>query len=169
MRLPNERETMRHATFRFLSAVLFSSTLLGPRALAQDRAAAPRESTPSGAAALIGEVLSPRNRMEEALRVLTPEMGGRVTGSPGYEAALQWGMEALRRAGVDSVRLEPYDAPARWESESAAPAVVPPYECPLRVFSFALAPSPPGVLTAPLVDAGPGRRSDFEKLGNRAK
>src|ERR1700693_6118270 len=104
MRLPNERETMRHATFRFLSAVLFSSTLLGPRALPQDRAAAPRESTPSGAAALIGEVLSPRNRMEEDLRVLTDEIGGRVTGSPGYEAALQWGVEALRRGGGGSGR-----------------------------------------------------------------
>jgi hypothetical protein len=67
MRLANERETMRRATIRFLSAVLFSYTLLGPRALAQDRAAVSRESTPSGAAALIGEVLSPRNRMEALL------------------------------------------------------------------------------------------------------
>ena len=169
MRLPNERETMSLVTFRFLSAVLVSFTLLGQRALAQVRTAAPRESTPSGVAALIGEVLSPRNRMEEDLRVLTDEIGGRVTGSPGYEAALQWGIEALRRAGVDSVGLEPYDAPARWESESASAAVVSPYRFPLRVVSFALAPSTAGVLTAALVDAGTGRRSDFEKLGNRAK
>jgi hypothetical protein len=61
----------------------------------------------------MGEVLSQRNRMEEDLRVPTDEIGGRVTGSPGYEAALQWGVEAFRKAGVDSVKLESYDAPAR--------------------------------------------------------
>src|SRR6266496_941286 len=140
----------------------------GSRVSAQAPALAASQSD-SGAAALIGEVLSPRNRMEENLRVLTDEIGGRVTGSASYEAALQWGMEVFRRAGVDSVRLESYDAPARWEAESASAAVVSPYRFSLRVVSFALAPSPPGSITAPLVDAGAGRKADFERLGPKAK
>ncbi len=140
----------------------------GSRVSAQAPALAASRSD-SGAAALIGEVLSPRNRMEENLRVLTDEIGGRVTGSASYEAALQWGMEVFRRAGVDSVRLESYDAPARWEAESASAAVVSPYRFSLRVVSFALAPSTPGSITAPLVDAGAGRKADFERLGPKAK
>lgn len=126
------------------------------------------EAGPS-ASAVIAEVLSPRSRMEEDLRVLTDEIGGRVTGSAAYEAALLWGEEAFRRAGVDSVRLESYEAPTRWEAESASAAVVAPYRFPLRVISFALAPSTGGPLTAALVDAGSGRRADFEKLGAGAK
>jgi carboxypeptidase Q len=140
----------------------------GSRVSAQAPAAAASRSD-SCAAALIGEVLSPRNRMEEDLRVLTDEIGGRVTGSASYEAALQWGMEVFRHAGVDSVTLESYDAPARWEAESASAAVVSPYRFSLRVVSFALAPSTQGRITAPLVDAGAGRKADFEKLGPKAK
>ena len=94
--------------------------------------------------------------MEEDLRVLTDEIGGRVTGSAAYEAALQWGVEAFKRAGVDSVNLESYDAPARWEAESARAAVVSPYRFPLRVASFSLSPSTDGAITAKLVDAGYG-------------
>lgn len=138
-------------------------------AAALSSGAAPSARENSGSAALIGEVLSPRSGMEENLRVLTDEIGGRVTGSPAYEEALRWGVEAFRRAGVDSVHLEAYDAPAKWIAQSASASVVSPYRFPLHVTSFALAPSTPGAVTASLVDAGPGRRSDFEKLGAKAK
>ena len=160
---------MRRSILRVLLTALHLPAVLGAAPLPQVRTAV-AASAATGSSVLIGEVLSPRNRLEEDLRVLTDEIGGRVTGSPGYEAALQWGVEAFRRAGVDSVKLESYDAPARWEAESAAAAVVAPWQFPLRVVSFALAPSTPGgALTAPLVDAGMGRRTDFEKLGGKAK
>ena len=158
---------MRRSILRALLAALSLSAVLGAAPLPQVRGAV-AASTASGSAALIGEVLSQRNRMEEDLRVLTDEIGGRVTGSPGYEAALKWGVEAFRRAGVDSVKLESYDAPARWEAQSATAGVVAPWQFPLRVVSFALAPSTPGALAAPLVDAGTGRGMDFEKLGGKA-
>src|SRR6266542_3423646 len=79
--------------------------------------AAPSARENAGPAALIGEVLSPRSGMEENLRVLTDEIGGRVTGSPAYEEALRWSVEIFRRAGVDSVHLEAYDAPAKWAAQ----------------------------------------------------
>ncbi len=138
-------------------------------AAALSSGAAPPGREDAGSAALIGEVLSPRSRMEEDLRVLTDEIGGRVTGSPAYEEALRWGVEALRRAGVDSVRLEAYDAPTKWEARSASAAVVAPYRFALHVTSFALAPSTAGALTGRLANAGSGRRADFEKLGAGAK
>jgi carboxypeptidase Q len=119
--------------------------------------------------ALIAEVLSARSSLEPNLRVLTDEIGGRVTGSAACERALAWGVEAFRRAGVDTVGLEGYPAPAKWEGESATAWLTDPERFPLRVVSFALAPSTPGALAAALVDAGEGRRADFERLGAAVK
>jgi carboxypeptidase Q len=127
----------------------------------------PAAATP--ASPLIAEVLGPRSRLDEDLRVLTDEIGGRITGSAGYEESLRWGQEAFRRAGVESVKLESYDAPARWEAESASAMLVAPEKFPMRVVSFGLTPSTPGALTVPLVDAGEGRQADFERLGSKAK
>jgi hypothetical protein len=118
-------------------------------------------------AGIASEVLSDRSHMEEDLRFLTDEIGGRPTGSAAYEAALKWGEDAFRRAGVDVVRLEDYEAPSRWEEISAKASVAAPVRFPLRVVSFAMAPSVS--ITAPLVDAGNGRKIDFEKVGGKIK
>jgi carboxypeptidase Q len=120
-------------------------------------------------AALIERVTGPSSRLESDLRTLTDEVGGRVTGSAGYERALKWGIDAFKRAGVDSVKLESYQVPAKWEGVSASASVVEPFPIPLRVVSFGLAPSTPGALLAPLVDGGAGKWADFDKLGPRAR
>ncbi|HSB35310.1 MAG TPA: M28 family peptidase [Thermoanaerobaculia bacterium] len=119
--------------------------------------------------AVIERLTGPSSRLEPDLRVLTDEIGGRVTGSAGYEQALAWGIEAFKRARVDSVKLESYPVPARWEAVSASARVLEPAGFPLRVVSFGLAPSTSGALTAPVLDAGSGTRADFEKLGGAAK
>ena len=120
-------------------------------------------------AALIERVTGPSSHLEADLRVLTDEIGGRVTGSAGYEKALKWGVDSFKRAGVDSVKLESYTVPAKWEGISASAEVVEPFSVPLRVVSFALAPSTSGALTAPLVDGGSGHKADFDKLGAQAE
>jgi len=119
--------------------------------------------------AVAAEVLSTRSRMAEDLQTLCDEVGGRATGSYAYEAALEWGKEAFRRAGVDSVELESYDAPAKWEGVRAVASVVSPVAFPLRVVSFGNAPSTSGVLTAALVDAGSGHKGDFDRLAGKAR
>ncbi|HVQ54950.1 MAG TPA: M28 family peptidase [Thermoanaerobaculia bacterium] len=121
------------------------------------------------ATVLIERLTGPSSRLETDLRVLTDQIGGRVTGSAGYEKALQWGVDGFRRAGVDSVKLESYPIPASWEGISATASVVSPGEFPLRVVSLGLAPSTPGPVTAAIVDVGDGRRADFERLGAMAK
>jgi carboxypeptidase Q len=118
---------------------------------------------------IASEVLSNRSRMDEDLRILCDEVGGRPTGSMAYGAALQWGMDAFRRAKVDSVALESYDAPARWEGVDAEGEVLSPVRFPLRIVSFANAPSTKEKLKAALVDGGHGTPADFEKLGSRAR
>jgi carboxypeptidase Q len=120
-------------------------------------------------AALIERTTGPSSRLDKDLRVLTDEIGGRVTNSPGYEKALKWGVEALRRAGVDEVQLESYPVPATWEAVSISVALVSPSEVPLRAVSLGLAPSTPGPVTAAVVDVGEGRRADFDRLGQSAR
>lgn len=121
------------------------------------------------AAAVIASATGPSSRLESDLRVLTDQIGGRVTGSANYTRALQWGMDAFRRAGVDSVRLESYPIPAQWDGISASGSVVAPESFPVRVVSLGLAPSTEGPLTAPVLDAGDGKRADFERLGSAAR
>jgi hypothetical protein len=121
------------------------------------------------AAVLIERVTGPSSHLEKDLRVLTDEVGGRVTGSASYEKALRWGVDAFQRAGVDTVRLETYPVPAKWEAISIAAAVVSPSEFPMRAVSLGLAPSTAGPLTAAVVDVGDGRRADFDRLGAAAR
>jgi carboxypeptidase Q len=118
---------------------------------------------------VIERLTGPTSRLGPDLRVLTDEIGGRVTGSSGYEKALRWGIDAFKRAGVDTVKLETYPAPVKWEAVSASAEVLEPVRFPLRAVSFGLAPSTPGALVAPVVDAGFGKSADFAKLGAAAK
>lgn len=153
---------------RSLAAIAFAALLaIFAGQSAPARKAAPEKAVPLPPIA--AEVLSTDSRLEEDLRLLTEEIGGRPTGSRNYEASLEWALTAFRRAKVDSVALESYDAPARWEAVSAAASVTAPVAFPVRVTSFALAPSTSGVLTAPLVDGGDGRKADFDRLGSRAR
>jgi carboxypeptidase Q len=141
---------------RLLSLLVLGATVSIP-ARAQD------------ATVLMERLTGPSSRLESDLRVLTDEIGGRVTGSEGYEKALRWGLEAFRRAGVDSVKLEEYQAPAKWEGVSATAEVLEPVHFPVRVVSYGIAPSTTPPLTAPLVDGGAGRPADFDRLGAQAR
>jgi carboxypeptidase Q len=142
---------------RRLLIAAIAALLSGAPAVAQD------------AAALIERVTGPSSRLEKDLRVLTDEIGGRVTGSANYEKALQWGVKAFERAGVDRVALESYPVPAQWEAVSISATVVSPSQTALRAVSLGLAPSTPGPVTAAVVDVGEGRRADFDRLGASAR
>ncbi|HWZ84890.1 MAG TPA: M28 family peptidase [Thermoanaerobaculia bacterium] len=134
-----------------------AALLSGAPAVAQD------------ATALIERLTGPSSGLEKNLRILTDEIGGRVTGSANYEKALQWGVKAFERAGVDRVALESYPVPAQWEAVSISAAVVSPSEIALRAVSLGLAPSTPGPVTAAVVDVGEGRRADFDRLGTSGR
>src|ERR1700738_849966 len=58
------------------------------------------------AAKILPVILGP-SPMRENLRRLTDEIGGRVTGSPAMERAVQWATTAFRAAGVE-VHTEKY-------------------------------------------------------------
>ena len=52
--------------------------------------------------------------IQENLRRLTDEVGGRVPGTLGMQHAIQWGMQAFTAAGADSVHTEGFEIPNSW-------------------------------------------------------
>ena len=52
--------------------------------------------------------------IEQNLRHLTDEIGGRVPGTPAMDKAVAWGVAAFKAAGADSVHTEEFKMPASW-------------------------------------------------------
>ena len=116
--------------------------------------------------------------IEQNLRHLTDEIGGRVPGTPAMERAVAWGVAAFKVAGADSVHTEEFKLPASWvegdtevrvsaigTSLDPKAAVGPPVEFRMRAVSMAWAPA----LTArhvPVVDVGEGSAAQFKKAGD---
>src|ERR1700730_12336948 len=61
--------------------------------------------------------------LENNLRHLTDEIGGRVPCTPTMQRAVEWGEQAFRAAGADSVHIEDFTIPHSW-SEGATELTV---------------------------------------------
>lgn len=108
--------------------------------------------------------------LEENLRVLTDSIGGRVTGSAAAARAVTWAVEALRKAGVDSVHTEKFTVKAGWAEGRTHIDVLVPGAFPVRATAGGWSPpTPAGGLTADVVDVGAGDDAGFAKAGGAAK
>ncbi len=108
--------------------------------------------------------------LEENLRALTDGIGGRVTGSPAAARAVSWAVEALRKAGVDSVHTEKFTVAAGWSEGRTRVDVLAPAAFPVRVVSGGWSPpTPEGGITADVVDVQAGDEAGFAKAGAATK
>ena len=138
------------------------------------------------AAAKILPIVMGPSPMEENLRRLTDEIGGRVTGTPEMAKAVEWGVAAFRAAGVD-VHTEKYTLPVTWREghtilnimgptlavakevrgEDGKILVVTPG---LRAVSEAWGPPTPQIgITAKVVNVGGGSEEEFMRAGAAVK
>jgi carboxypeptidase Q len=107
--------------------------------------------------------------MQENLRRLTDEVGGRVTGSPAMERAVQWATSAFRAAGVD-VHTEKYQLPLTWSEGDTHLDLLGEIKFPLRTISLGWSPpTPPGGTEANIVDLAYGTPQDFVAAGAQIK
>jgi carboxypeptidase Q len=107
--------------------------------------------------------------LEENLRRLTDEIGGRVTGSPQMAQAVDWAMGAFRAANVD-VHTEKYTLPEAWSEGTTRLEVLGPAGFPVSLVSLGLSPAtPPGGIEAPLVFIDEGTEEDFARAGDSVK
>ena len=102
------------------------------------------------------------------LRELTDRIGGRATGSPANEAAVEWALATFREAGV-TARAEPFEMPLRWNERETAAVVSGDAEFAAGVVAKAFSTGTGhGALRATLVDGGTGSAADFARLQDRA-
>lgn len=121
------------------------------------------------AAAKIFPLVMGESPLEQNLRRLTDEIGGRLSGSPQMAKAVDWAVGAFRAAGVE-VHTEKYTLPQAWSEGDTQLEVLGPVTFPVSLVSVGLSPAPPpGGIEAPLVFVGQGDEDDFEQAGAAVK
>ena len=177
---------MRHSLFLLTSLLLylFTSPLpigaqlppvkkdpLSPLQSAQAKAgcSATEASSCAEAAAKILPIVMGPSPLEENLRRLTDEIGGRVTGTPEMARAIEWGVGAFRAAGVD-VHTEKYTLPVTWSEGDTRLELLAPVKFPVRLKSSGWSPAATaGGIEANVVDVGYGNQDDFAEAGASVK
>jgi len=141
-------------------------------------AATPASDVNDSANQIIQEALKP-STIENNLRHLTDEIGGRVPGTPAMQRAVDWGVHVFKAAGADSVHTEEFTIPHSWSEGATAMTVtatgtavdpalkqIPTVEFRVRAVSIAWAPALAAVKHVPVVDVGEGTAADFKKAGD---
>ena len=122
-------------------------------------------STCAAAAAKILPQVMGSSPMEENLRHLTDEIGGRVTGTTQMAKAVDWAVAAFRAAGIE-VHTEKYRLPVTWNEGETHLELLGPVKFPVRLASTGWSPPvPAGGIEATLVDVGYGTQDDFSQVG----
>src|SRR5712692_6428374 len=116
---------------------------------------------------VIAEALKP-SPLKSDLRRLTDEIGGRVPGTPAMQKAVDWGVQALKAAGADSVHTEKFTIPASWAEDATQMSVVAPEQFKVRAVSVAWAPALTAQRNVPVIDVGEGTAEEIAKAGNVA-
>src|SRR5438045_862309 len=167
---------MRHDSICFASILVFAVSLaLTPVNLAQlppaksdplSKGAASGQSAAAcsatdasscaaAAAKILPLVLGP-SPLEENLRRLTDEVGGRVTGSPEMAKAVEWAVAAFRAEGVE-VHTEKYTLPVSWSERETRLELLGPAKFPVHLVAEGWSPATPaGGVEANLLDIGYG-------------
>ena len=152
-----------------------------PLTPSQNPAAAGCSTTDASSCAQVATKLLPiimgPSPMEENLRRLTDEIGGRVTGSPEMAKAVEWGIAALRSADID-VHTEKYTLPVTWAEGKTEIRMELPWTYKgdrlqtrtLRAVSEAWGPATPEpVVRGQVVDVGSGAEEEFRSAAERIK
>src|ERR1700736_240496 len=122
----------------------------------------------AAAAKILPQVMGP-SPLEENLRRLTDEVGGRVTGSPETAKAVEWAVAAFRAEGVD-VHTEKYTLPMTWSEGETRLELSGPLRFPVRLVAVGWSPpTPAGGIEGNLIDIGYGNEQDFARARAAAK
>ncbi|HYA23707.1 MAG TPA: M20/M25/M40 family metallo-hydrolase [Terriglobales bacterium] len=116
---------------------------------------------------VIDEALKPSS-LQANLERLTDQIGGRVPGTPAMQAAVDWGVQAFKAAGADSVHTETFSIASSWAEGATQMNVVAPEKFRVRAISLAWAPGLAAQHRVPVIDIGAATADDFVKAGNFA-
>ena len=114
---------------------------------------------------LVAEALKP-SALETNLEHLTDQIGGRVPGTPAMERAVQWGIDAFKTAGADSVHTENFTIQTSWAEGATQMTIVAPEQFSVRAISLAWAPALAPQHRVRIVDLEAATPDDFAKAGD---
>lgn len=123
----------------------------------------------------LGAVESKAAPLIADLQTLSDSIGGRPTGSPALDRAVQWALATFAAAGAENVHAEDYVAPGIWlpggeAGEVTAPRATGPGANVLRVAAMPFSgPTPAGGLEAEVIDVGPGDAGALAAAGSKAR
>ncbi len=102
-----------------------------------------------------------RSEVMESLRVLSDEIGPRLTASPGMRAASEWTVKTLQAWGVENVYLESFDFGRGWSMTRNEIRMTSPRQQQLHGLPVEWHPGTGGVLEGEVVHAPIGSIEDF--------
>jgi len=100
------------------------------------------------------------------LRQLCDGIGGRVTGSPAFRRALQWGLDGFKAAGV-AAHVEPFTLKNGWEAGPVDIQIEGAFAFSPKATSWGWSAPCDGAFT--ILDGGDGSEAALQALGARAK
>jgi carboxypeptidase Q len=121
----------------------------------------------SDASTVIPEALK-APMLEDNLRTLTNEIGGRVPGTPAMQKAIQWAFDAFKTAGADKVMYEPFRIARSWSERATRVRVVSPVSFPVHAVSLAWTPPLTPAKQYRIISVGHGNQEEFAKAGDFA-
>jgi carboxypeptidase Q len=110
-----------------------------------------------------------RSEVMESLRVLTDEIGPRLTASPGMRAASKWSVERLKSWGIDNVYLESFEFGRGWSTTHTDIQMTSPRQKQLHGLSVEWHAGTGGVLEGEVIHAPIRSIDDFEKWRGKLK
>ncbi len=117
---------------------------------------------------IVGRSFGPTPLLAD-VQELCDRVGGRPTGSPSCERAIDWAVAKFKAAGADTVITETFTVPRAWTAGASSAECLAPEQFTVRLTPAPYSAATSGVVEAALVDAGDGTAEDFAKLGSRAK
>jgi len=102
-----------------------------------------------------------RSEVMESLRVLSDEIGPRLTASPGMRAASKWSVEQLQAWGMENVRLESFDFGRGWSTTRSEIHMTSPRQAQLYGLPVEWHPGTGGVLEGEVIYAPISAEEDF--------
>jgi hypothetical protein len=102
-------------------------------------------------------------------RMLTDDIGARLTGSPAHMQAARWAIERLKDWGLTNPRLEPYEFGRGWQLERVSAEMLEPRYMPLIAYAEAWSRSTAGVVNGRVVYVGDKTGAQIQAIAGQLR
>ena len=110
-----------------------------------------------------------RSRALSLYRVLTDEIGARLTGSPAHVRAARWASDRFMEWGLANPHLEPFEFGRGWQLEHISVAMTEPRYMPLIAYADAWSPPIPGAVTGRTVYIGDKTAEQIDAMAGQLR